>query len=201
MRTLLENQSTLPQGLLFISGPRMEESGWRWAVKNFGNSGARPLDARIDDTTLGTRTPRGSVVRYPGLILQLPPSTLEGSAFVVEASGSGGNNSFFKFTRHDDHSQELAGEKPKPSQASTSSQTISERISICTIYFDVTKHHWPDVPMAAAVCYVPAILLAGLMRRWSAISDTFLEIVHAPKITPEPVTETASWIERLWCVR
>jgi hypothetical protein len=63
MRTLLENQSTLPQGLLFISGPRMEESGWRWAVKNFGNSGARPLDARIDDTTLGTRTPRGSVVR------------------------------------------------------------------------------------------------------------------------------------------
>jgi hypothetical protein len=96
MQTLLENQSTLPQGLLFISGPRMEESGWRWAVKNFGNSGARPLDARIDDTTLGTRTPRGSVVRYPGLILQLPPSTLEGSAFVVEASGSGGNNSFFK---------------------------------------------------------------------------------------------------------
>jgi len=96
MRTLLENQSTLPQRLLFISGPRMEESGWRWAVKNFGNSGARPLDARIDDTTLGTRTPRGSVVRYPGLILQLPLSTLEGSAFVVEASGSGGNNSFFK---------------------------------------------------------------------------------------------------------
>jgi hypothetical protein len=93
-----------------------------------------------------------------------------------------------KITRHDDHYQELAGEKPKPSQASTSSQTISERISICIIHFDVTKHHWPDVPMAAAVCYVPAILLAGLMRRWSAISDTLLDwkLFMLRRLPPSP---------------
>jgi hypothetical protein len=57
--------------------------------------------------------------------------------------------------------------------------------------------------MAAAVCYVPAHTACqideALERHFGYLAR--LEIVHAPKITPEPVTETASWIERLWCVR
>ncbi|KAL8846454.1 MAG: hypothetical protein Q9198_011292, partial [Flavoplaca austrocitrina] len=47
MKTLLSKRTFLPQGLLFIAGPRMPEKGWRWALQSFGNNGYEQLRARL----------------------------------------------------------------------------------------------------------------------------------------------------------
>lgn len=71
MKTLLSKRTVLPQGLLFIPGPRMPEKGWRWALQNFGNNGSEQLSARLArrDATPARLCARGLIVKYPGFII------------------------------------------------------------------------------------------------------------------------------------
>ena len=74
MKTLLRERSVLPQGLLFIAGPRMREKGWRWALKDFGNNGSVQLSAHLArrDGTAAKLCSKGLIVEYPGFVI--PPS-------------------------------------------------------------------------------------------------------------------------------
>ncbi|KAK7947832.1 uncharacterized protein PG986_008718 [Apiospora aurea] len=80
MKYLHSKQETLPQGILFASGPRMEEVGWRWAVTRFGHSRTHHrLSAPINDFTLAHRRDEGLTIAYPGFIL---PSSYEQKSVV-----------------------------------------------------------------------------------------------------------------------
>ena len=74
MKTLLSKRTVLPQGLLFIAGPRMLDKGWRWALQNFGNNGSEQLSAHLArrDGTPAKLCAKGLIVQYPGFII---PST------------------------------------------------------------------------------------------------------------------------------
>ncbi|KAL3459280.1 hypothetical protein BJX64DRAFT_265141 [Aspergillus heterothallicus] len=69
MHALLSTERQLPQGMLFLAGPRMSQPGWRWAINRFGNCGARRLNVKSDDMTPGIVTEEGFVVEYPALVL------------------------------------------------------------------------------------------------------------------------------------
>ena len=66
---MLEGQTSLPQGIIFVPGPRNEELGWRWAVTGFDNDTKTMMTARIDDIEPAVRDDRGLTVNYPGLVL------------------------------------------------------------------------------------------------------------------------------------
>ena len=70
MKMLLSKRAVLPQGLLFIAGPRMLDKGWRWALQNFGNNGSEQLPAHLArrDATPAKLCAKGLVVQYPGFI-------------------------------------------------------------------------------------------------------------------------------------
>ena len=70
MKTLLSTRAVLPQGLLFIAGPRMLDKGWRWALQNFGSTGSEQLTAHLArrDATPAKLCAKGLVVQYPGFI-------------------------------------------------------------------------------------------------------------------------------------
>lgn len=71
MKTLLSNRVLLPQGILFIAGPRMLDKGWRWALQNFGNNGSEQLSARLAarDGKPAKLCAKGLIVQYPGFII------------------------------------------------------------------------------------------------------------------------------------
>ncbi|KAK0631172.1 hypothetical protein B0T17DRAFT_638030 [Bombardia bombarda] len=53
MRFLLSNLDKIPQGLLLVPGPRMQQKGWGWAVTRFGSPGLKnSVTAPINDASL-----------------------------------------------------------------------------------------------------------------------------------------------------
>ena len=202
MRKLLEQQSILPQGLIFVAGPRMEDIGWRWEVRKFGNSAVRPLAAEIKDITPVKPTERGFVVNYPGLILHMPPSALRDSVFVVGAKSMDGNTIFFKIARHQDQSNKSTDMQLDP-VLNDHSRAPSESLSTCIMYYDSTKHNYTDIPMAAAICRFPTstVCKAGEPLECQSGELATLEIVTGPKVRPKPIAEEAVWTNMSWCVR
>ena len=86
MKTLLGQRTVLPQGLLFIAGPRMLEKGWRWALQNFGNNGSKQLSAHLArrDPTPAKLCAKGLVVQYPGFIIPDSERPINLQDFFVE---------------------------------------------------------------------------------------------------------------------
>ncbi|KAL8887015.1 MAG: hypothetical protein Q9215_005351 [Flavoplaca cf. flavocitrina] len=87
MKTLLSKRTFLPQGLLFIAGPRMPEKGWRWALQSFGNNGSEQLRARLvlRDSTPAKLCALGLIVQYPGFIMPSSNQPTNLDDFFVEA--------------------------------------------------------------------------------------------------------------------
>ena len=81
MKALLRERTVLPQGLLFIAGPRLHEKGWRWALRDFGNNGSVQLKAHLArrDGTPARLCSKGLIVEYPGFVIQISkrPQTLD----------------------------------------------------------------------------------------------------------------------------
>jgi len=85
MRTLLSQQSMLPQGLLFFPGQKMTKPGWRWALQTFGNNGTRHVKVATFDASPGRRDDGGLFVEYPGFIFVQPVDSLSNKKeFVLE---------------------------------------------------------------------------------------------------------------------
>lgn len=86
MKTLLGNRTFLPQGLLFIAGPRMQEKGWRWALQSFGNNGSEQLGAplALRDGTPARLCAKGLIVQYRGFIMSSSEQPTNLDDFLVE---------------------------------------------------------------------------------------------------------------------
>ncbi len=86
MKTLLSKRTVLPQGLLFIAGPRMREKGWRWALQSFGNNGSEQLSARVAhrDETPAKLCAKGLIVQYPGFIIPSSERPINMDDFFVD---------------------------------------------------------------------------------------------------------------------
>lgn len=84
LRMLMESQLVLPQGIIFVPGPRSDEHGWGWAVTDFDNEAQGLMQARIEDHTPAFRDGDGITVKYAGLVL--PEDSVQGKqSFVVSS--------------------------------------------------------------------------------------------------------------------
>lgn len=94
MRKLLEQQEDLPQGLVFVSGSRMGDPGWRWAVTDFDSPGTSPFGARIpvNDSTIARRDATGLTVKYPGLVLPSVLTSINDEQILFPTADDGGSD-------------------------------------------------------------------------------------------------------------
>ncbi|KAL2830616.1 hypothetical protein BDW59DRAFT_158518 [Aspergillus cavernicola] len=149
MHALLSTESQLPQGMLFLAGPRMRQPGWRWAVSRFGNCGAMRLDAKSDDMTPGIVTEDGFVVDYPALVLPADCTSGNFQRSVVSAEVGNGVVATFEITRHDEGI--LRSSKVLESD---SEDDLHDQLYV--LFWDPAKRMAPRTPFPAAVISGPS---------------------------------------------
>jgi hypothetical protein len=114
-------QPFFPKGILFASGPRFENDGWRWAVKVCKRQDSvRRLEHMVSEP--GERRPEGLLVTYPGVFV-----TLEFAIKPVKLADTTGF--FFKLGdpfAHDHESLEASQFVYVSREKSTVSQTLPE---------------------------------------------------------------------------
>ncbi|KAL4902932.1 hypothetical protein BDW74DRAFT_54652 [Aspergillus multicolor] len=142
MHALLSTEKHLPQGMLFLAGPRMHQRGWRWAINRFGNCGAKRLKVKSDDMTIGHVREDGFVVEYPALVLPLNCTLEKLGCLVVDVDVGNGLVATFQITRHDE------GLNDTEYKADVH-RTGHGQLHI--LYWDMTKKLPPRTPMPAAV--------------------------------------------------
>ncbi|KAL2840676.1 hypothetical protein BJY01DRAFT_218215 [Aspergillus pseudoustus] len=102
MHALLSTERQLPQGMLFLAGPRMSQPGWRWAINRFGNCGAARLNVKSDDMTPGIVTEDGFVVEYPALSLPVNYTRDNFQNATVTTDLGNGFTAIMEISRHDE---------------------------------------------------------------------------------------------------
>ncbi|KAL4741110.1 hypothetical protein BDV11DRAFT_183781 [Aspergillus similis] len=147
MHALLSTEKYLPQGMLFLAGPRMRQRGWQWAINRFGNCGAKRLNVKFDDMmTMGLVTKDGFEVEYPGLVLPVNFTLRDLQRLVVRVDIGNGTVGRIQITRHD----EGLGHREDRSDASE-----EDRRQLYVLYWDMTKRMPIMTPMPAAVISGP----------------------------------------------
>ena len=165
MRTLLERQTMLPQGLLFVAGRRMFEPGWRWAVTGFEQSGRAPLEASILDFTPAKRNDLGLEVVFPALVL--PQSFALGPRknllVFTRTEHLDGGVPWWTVMLHDSLEAHDSTQPDTPSRdiescMSASGGSLHSGGRMCLLFYSVTSSLppafstlLPGIPMAAAV--------------------------------------------------
>lgn len=157
MRRLLEQQTELPQGLIFFAGERMKEAGWKWAVNGFGNSSTLQLDANIQDVSVGTRDENGFKVEYSGIILptvrvwerllgveELLAVTADGMEFRIRPHGHEGNP-------NEDANTIQGSSLPLNYLTGIGSRADTEGRQVCVIFFDSSQVMASGIRMAAVI--------------------------------------------------
>ncbi|KAJ5462833.1 hypothetical protein N7475_007777 [Penicillium sp. IBT 31633x] len=149
MHAFLSTESQLPQGMLFLAGPRMRQPGWRWAVNRFGDNGAIRLNAKSDDSSPGNVSKHGFVVEYPGLVLPVDCAREQTQRMVVAAEDKQGVVARYEILRHDEglnsRFDELEAE-PK--------SYLHDRLHV--LFWCAEESMPPVVPMPAAIISGPA---------------------------------------------
>ncbi|KAJ5959917.1 uncharacterized protein N7479_007067 [Penicillium vulpinum] len=147
MHAFLSTESQLPQGMLFLAGPRMRQPGWRWAVNRFGDNGAIRLNVKFDDMTPGDVGENGFIVEYPGLALPVDCTRQQTQRMIVTAEDEHGVVGRFEISRHDEG---LMSGLDEP-------DTVSENIlhdRLYVLFWHAETSMSPRQPM-------PAILISG----------------------------------------
>ncbi|KAL4994673.1 hypothetical protein BDV10DRAFT_203586 [Aspergillus recurvatus] len=139
MHAFLSTETHLPQGMLFLAGPRMQQRGWRWATNRFGNCGAKRLNVKSDDMTMG-------LVEYPALVLPLVSTLAQLQSLVVSVDIGNGSVGRFQIMRH--HEDLGHGEDKSESGE-------ERRRQLYVLYWDMTKTMPIMIPMSAAVISGP----------------------------------------------
>lgn len=203
MRLLLEGQDLLPQGLIFLPGPRMKERGWRWAVGRFSGASVGLADVAMNDFTPALRSSEGFTVRYPGLVL--PPhgsSEGESKSILISTAYEAGVRgiTWWRISRVDDGDLNL-----QEIVAGSSSR-------VCVIFYDATGMMVPGVPMAGALVYVWDKLIRRLetdgrttctficLARVEEIRSNTGELTEArcPSSRPAVVEDSAALVRGIW---
>ncbi|KAL4977586.1 hypothetical protein BDW66DRAFT_165481 [Aspergillus desertorum] len=193
MHVLLSTEKYLPQGMLFLAGPRMRQRGWRWAISRFGNCGAKRLNVKSDDMTMGLVTENGFEVEYPALVLPVDCTLGKLKRLVVSVALGKGLVGRIQITHHDDG---LAhGEDKADAGKEHGSQ-------LYVLYWDLTKAMPIMTPMPAAVISGP--LDEGLENgevayRFQCL--VYVEILDmADGTLNENEGEVAQLVQRKWII-
>ncbi|KAF2650933.1 hypothetical protein K491DRAFT_607929 [Lophiostoma macrostomum CBS 122681] len=104
MHHLLSSQTTLPQSLIFLAGPRIDKDGWRWAVSRFGNHGYKQLNVRNFDVTPGTVNTGGFTVDLCCILHSRGFDSNIPDEFVIQMHDNLGG-AWIRVTRHEDQHQ------------------------------------------------------------------------------------------------
>jgi Heterokaryon incompatibility protein (HET) len=149
MYALLSTETHLPQGLLFMTGPRMTEPGWTWAVDSFGTSKAVDITVPLSDIEPARLTERGLAVQYPGL--GLPTSSFD----TVEKL-----RSFRVYARYTEgliHTFQIQQAGPSIKKDAKAADGYMGKRKFYVLFWDHTHQFLPWVPMMAAVVSAPEV--------------------------------------------
>ncbi|KAJ5374177.1 hypothetical protein N7517_006183 [Penicillium concentricum] len=149
MHAFLSTESQLPQGMLFLAGPRMRQPGWRWAVNRFGDNGAIRLNVKFDDMTPGNVSENGFIVDYPGLALPVDCTRQQTQRMIVASEDEHGVVSRLEISRHNEG---LMSRLDEP-------DTVSENIlhdRLYVLFWIADTSMAPREPMPAALISGPS---------------------------------------------
>lgn len=157
MHALLSTETHLPQGLLFMMGPRMTEPGWTWAVNHFGSSKFVDINSPLGDTEPARVTERGLVVQYPGLAL--PSSSFD----TVEKLRS--FRVYARITESVIYTFQIQQADPSTKKDVKTADAHMEKRKFYVLFWDHTRQVLPWVPMMAAVVSAPEVQERGNTER------------------------------------
>ncbi|KAL4807953.1 hypothetical protein BDV18DRAFT_168157 [Aspergillus unguis] len=177
MHALLSTESQLPQGILFLAGPRMRQRGWRWAINRFGNCGAKRLNVKSDDTAAGRVTENGFVVKYPGLVLPANYSKVNIQNVTTTAMVGDDISATFQVKRHDE------GLSNANTVQSDSDQEESDHNQLYVLFWDITRTLPTRTSMPAAIISGPSdesLIKGEVVYRFESLA--YLEILNKHKV-------------------
>lgn len=188
MRLLLEQQEVLPQGVLFVPGPRMHEHGWRWAVTEFDNEAQSRTRAPISDDRPARRDASGLTVRYPGLIL--PGALVLGSLQDIVISSSSEHNSerltWWRITLldHQNHIGSPDVDAPSINSAKTlPPNTLKD--SMCVVFFQPQTQEIRGIVMPAALLALETFEKHKTIKTEDRIHCKFLDLATIQTISTD----------------
>jgi hypothetical protein len=155
MRLLFENQTVLPQGILFVQGLRMEEHGWKWAVTGFDDGRQLQAEGLVQDHTPGVRDESGLTVLYPALAL--PSGSLANgleNILVSTAAAKDGAMSWWRVTFADTNASSTSPKSAKGHAGDCRRSAPSPPPLMCVIFYRPVTYVLPGIPMLAALVSV-----------------------------------------------
>ncbi|KAL4868709.1 hypothetical protein BDV12DRAFT_169262 [Aspergillus spectabilis] len=196
MHALLSTERLLPQGLLFLAGPRMSQDGWRWAVNRFANCGAIRLTAKYDDMTIGTVSEHGFVVDYPAVVLPSGFTTEQAEKTVLNIDIGNRAATTVEVRRHDEG---LEYEKELEDDVE---EYLNDQLYV--LFWDPAKSMPPRTPLAAAVISGPSdesLAKGEVVYRFEFLA--YLEVLEKSVDggAQEKEGEVAQVISRKWTIR
>ncbi|ERF75666.1 hypothetical protein EPUS_08620 [Endocarpon pusillum Z07020] len=188
MRLLLEQQEVLPQGVLFVPGPRMHERGWGWAVTEFANEAQSRMRAPITDSSPARRDASGLTVRYPGLIL---PGAIvpDGPRDIVISSSTGHNSECLTWWRITllDHQNRIGStdvDVPSIDSAETPPPD-TPKDSMCVVFFQPQMHEIRVIVMPAALLALENFDRHKIIKTEDRIHCKFLDLATIQMISTD----------------
>ncbi|KAL2870608.1 uncharacterized protein BJX67DRAFT_377957 [Aspergillus lucknowensis] len=193
LHSLLATERQLPQGMLFLAGPRMHQPGWRWAINRFGNCGARRLNVKSDDITPGIVNELGFTVEYPGLALPAGFTRESLEKLTIAATVGDSVNASFEITRHDEGiSRETEDSEPDNDSYD----------QLYVLFWDPTNSLPSRAPMPAAVISGPSdedLVKGDVVYRFEFLA--YLEVLDKAKATlEETVEDKARLVRKKWTI-
>ncbi|KAL4800769.1 hypothetical protein BDV19DRAFT_2807 [Aspergillus venezuelensis] len=192
MHALLSTESQLPQGMLFLAGPRMHQRGWRWAINRFGNCGAKRLNVKSDDMTPGFVTDDGFVVEYPALVLPSSCVSEQLDMFAVSVELGEGVVGTVEIKRHDE------GLDKTREYGDASEGYNNGRFYV--LFWDPSKTMPTRTPMPAAIIRSPSdedLDKDGVVYQFEDLA--YLEVLEKANQLQEE-SEVAQLVRRKWTV-
>ncbi|KAL4882677.1 hypothetical protein BJY04DRAFT_227015 [Aspergillus karnatakaensis] len=148
MHALLSSERILPQGLLFLAGPRMSQPGWKWSVNRFANCGARRLDAKYDDFRLGNVTENGFAVQYTGVAFSAGFTKDQAERAILDIDLGNGVSASVEVKRHDE------GEGFGQEAYDAEEEDLHDQLYV--LFWDPSLSMPPRTPLAAVVISGPS---------------------------------------------
>ncbi|BCS20370.1 uncharacterized protein APUU_20802S [Aspergillus puulaauensis] len=194
MHALLSTESQLPQGMLFLAGPRMRQRGWRWAINRFGNCGAKRLNVKSDDMTPGLVTEDGFVVDYSALVLPAGYTREQLERATVSAELGNGIVGTFEIIRHDEGISNATAESESQSEDSDYDQ-------LYVLFWDAIGTIAPRTPMPAAIVSGPSnedLVKGEVVYRFECLA--YLEVLEKGVGELEKDDGLAQLVRKKWTI-
>ncbi|KAL2819828.1 hypothetical protein BJX63DRAFT_418752 [Aspergillus granulosus] len=194
MHALLSTERQLPQGMLFLAGPRMSQPGWRWAINRFGNCGAARLNVKFDDMTPGIVTEDGFVVEYPALALPASYTRDNFQSTTVTTDLGNGFTAIVRIVRHDEGISHTKYENEFDDD---------HYDQLYVLFWDAVNAFAPRAPLPAAVISGrndEDLVKDAVVYRFEFLA--YVEVLEkaSEDVLKEKVTDVAQLVKKKWTI-